>query len=85
VPCRAHAPKQVVQKAADIQEAISEGANSFLFTEYKYLGIFMVRVSAGWLARRDRCTRAVPIRDAPSDNTLSQTHPHQRTPPPPYR
>eukprot|EP00775_Hariotina_reticulata_P003821 gene3821-4079_t len=33
---------QVVQKAADIQEAISEGANSFLFTEYKYLGVFMV-------------------------------------------
>jgi Na+/H+-translocating membrane pyrophosphatase len=35
---------QVVQKAADIQEAISEGANSFLFTEYKYLGVFMVRL-----------------------------------------
>lgn len=34
---------QVVQKAADIQEAISEGANSFLFTEYKYMGVFMVR------------------------------------------
>ena len=33
---------QVVQKAADIQDAISEGANSFLFTEYKYLGVFMV-------------------------------------------
>jgi inorganic pyrophosphatase len=33
---------QVVQKAADIQEAISEGANSFLFTEYRYLGVFMV-------------------------------------------
>jgi inorganic pyrophosphatase len=32
----------VVQKAADIQDAISEGANSFLFTEYKYMGIFMV-------------------------------------------
>jgi hypothetical protein len=35
---------QIVQKAADIQEAISEGANSFLFTEYKYMGVFMV----GW-------------------------------------
>ncbi len=34
---------EVVQKAADIQDAISEGANSFLFTEYKYLGVFMVR------------------------------------------
>lgn len=34
---------QVVQKAADIQDAISEGANSFLFTEYRYLGVFMVR------------------------------------------
>jgi Na+/H+-translocating membrane pyrophosphatase len=33
---------QVVQKAADIQEAISEGANSFLFTEYRYMGVFMV-------------------------------------------
>lgn len=33
---------QVVQKAADIQGAISEGANSFLFTEYKYMGVFMV-------------------------------------------
>lgn len=33
---------QVVQKAADIQDAIAEGANSFLFTEYKYLGVFMV-------------------------------------------
>jgi hypothetical protein len=35
-------PLQIVQKAADIQEAISEGSNSFLFTEYKYLGVFMV-------------------------------------------
>jgi inorganic pyrophosphatase len=39
---------QVVQKAADIQEAISEGANSFLFTEYKYMGIFMVSKLAQW-------------------------------------
>jgi len=35
----------VVQKAADIQEAIAEGANSFLFTEYKYMGVFMVIMS----------------------------------------
>ncbi|KAF3664942.1 Pyrophosphate-energized vacuolar membrane proton pump 1 [Capsicum annuum] len=32
----------VVAKCAEIQKAISEGATSFLFTEYKYLGIFMV-------------------------------------------
>lgn len=32
----------VVAKCADIQKAISQGATSFLFTEYKYLGIFMV-------------------------------------------
>ena len=34
---------QIVQKVADLQDAISEGATSFLFTEYKYMGIFMVR------------------------------------------
>ncbi|KAF1875572.1 hypothetical protein Lal_00006201 [Lupinus albus] len=32
----------VVLKCAEIQNAISEGATSFLFTEYKYVGIFMV-------------------------------------------
>ncbi|URE13982.1 Inorganic H+ pyrophosphatase [Musa troglodytarum] len=32
----------VVVKCAEIQSAISEGATSFLFTEYKYVGIFMV-------------------------------------------
>ncbi|XP_050374962.1 pyrophosphate-energized vacuolar membrane proton pump-like [Argentina anserina] len=32
----------VVQKCAEIQNAISEGATSFLFTEYKYVGAFMV-------------------------------------------
>ncbi|KAL2338436.1 hypothetical protein Fmac_012882 [Flemingia macrophylla] len=32
----------VVAKCAEIQNAISEGATSFLFTEYKYVGIFMV-------------------------------------------
>eukprot|EP00252_Welwitschia_mirabilis_P021780 TRINITY_DN568_c0_g1_i1.p1 TRINITY_DN568_c0_g1~~TRINITY_DN568_c0_g1_i1.p1 ORF type:complete len:766 (-),score=111.42 TRINITY_DN568_c0_g1_i1:214-2511(-) len=29
-------------KCSDIQSAISEGATSFLFTEYQYMGIFMV-------------------------------------------
>lgn len=33
---------QIVQKVADLQDAISEGATSFLFTEYKYMGVFMV-------------------------------------------
>ncbi|KAG2713389.1 hypothetical protein I3760_04G174400 [Carya illinoinensis] len=32
----------VVLKCADIQSAIAEGATSFLFTEYNYVGIFMV-------------------------------------------
>lgn len=32
----------VVQKCAEIQNAISEGATSFLYTEYQYVGIFMV-------------------------------------------
>ncbi|KAM7473016.1 hypothetical protein LguiA_011199 [Lonicera macranthoides] len=32
----------VVQKCAEIQSAISEGATSFLFTEYQYVGVFMV-------------------------------------------
>ncbi|KAJ0540949.1 putative inorganic diphosphatase [Helianthus annuus] len=32
----------VVQKCAEIQNAISEGATSFLFTEYQYVGIFMI-------------------------------------------
>ncbi|CAN6271705.1 unnamed protein product [Urochloa humidicola] len=31
----------VVVKCAEIQNAISEGATSFLFTEYKYVGLFM--------------------------------------------
>ena len=33
---------QIVQKVADLQDAISEGATSFLVTEYKYMGVFMV-------------------------------------------
>ncbi|KAJ0091584.1 hypothetical protein Patl1_13926 [Pistacia atlantica] len=32
----------VVLKCAEIQSAISEGATSFLFTEYQYVGVFMV-------------------------------------------
>ncbi|CAN6459500.1 unnamed protein product [Victoria cruziana] len=32
----------VVSKCAEIQTAISEGATSFLFTEYRYVGIFMI-------------------------------------------
>ncbi|KAM7511583.1 hypothetical protein LguiB_010458 [Lonicera macranthoides] len=32
----------VVRKCADIQNAISEGATSFLFTEYQYVGVFMM-------------------------------------------
>ncbi|KAL0397122.1 UNVERIFIED_CONTAM: Pyrophosphate-energized vacuolar membrane proton pump [Sesamum calycinum] len=32
----------VVVKCAEIQSAISEGATSFLFTEYQYVGIFMI-------------------------------------------
>jgi len=41
-PCRQPpGPQEVIAKAADIQNAVSEGANSFLFTEYKYMGIFM--------------------------------------------
>lgn len=33
---------EVVNAATDIQSAISEGANSFLITEYRYLAVFMV-------------------------------------------
>lgn len=37
--------EEVVAKAAEIQEAISEGATSFLMTEYRYIGVFMVIMS----------------------------------------
>nr|CAC44451.1 proton-translocating inorganic pyrophosphatase [Chlamydomonas reinhardtii] len=37
--------EEIVAKAADIQKSISEGASSFLATEYYYLGIFMVIMS----------------------------------------
>ena len=40
-------PPQVVQKAADLMDAIAEGATSFLITEYKYMGVFMVRGERG--------------------------------------
>ncbi|XP_042000091.1 pyrophosphate-energized vacuolar membrane proton pump-like isoform X2 [Salvia splendens] len=36
------ADHSVVRKCADIQAAISEGATSFLVTEYQYVGIFMI-------------------------------------------
>jgi hypothetical protein len=42
VPGAAPIP-QIEEKAADLQAAIAEGANSFLFTEYKYVSYFMVR------------------------------------------
>ncbi|KMZ63977.1 Inorganic diphosphatase [Zostera marina] len=33
--------QQIITKVTDIQNAISTGASSFLFTEYKYVGMFM--------------------------------------------
>ncbi|CAN6980367.1 unnamed protein product [Brassica rapa subsp. trilocularis] len=38
--------QSVVAKCAEIQTAISEGATSFLFTEYQYVGVFMVFFAA---------------------------------------
>ncbi|KAJ0075573.1 hypothetical protein Patl1_34613 [Pistacia atlantica] len=38
--------QSVVVKCAEIQNAISEGATSFLFTEYQYVGVFMVAFAA---------------------------------------
>ncbi|XP_048129463.1 pyrophosphate-energized vacuolar membrane proton pump-like [Rhodamnia argentea] len=32
----------VLSRCAEIQRAISEGATSFLFTEYQYVGVFMI-------------------------------------------
>jgi inorganic pyrophosphatase len=40
-----HLNLQVLAKASEIQEAISEGANSFLYTEYRYMGVFCVIMS----------------------------------------
>ncbi|GAX84433.1 hypothetical protein CEUSTIGMA_g11853.t1 [Chlamydomonas eustigma] len=37
--------EEVIAKAAEIQDAISEGAVSFLTTEYKYMGVFMAIMS----------------------------------------
>ncbi|KAF6252549.1 pyrophosphate-energised proton pump [Scenedesmus sp. NREL 46B-D3] len=60
---------EVVQKAADIQEAISEGANSFLFTEYRYMGVFMVIMAVlifallGSITPEDGRTRADEVRN----------------------
>ena len=55
--CVVRAATQIVQKAADLQEAISEGATSFLLTEYKYMGVFMVcfqPLSDKCICRNDR-------------------------------
>lgn len=56
----------VVTKCAEIQNAISEGATSFLFTEYQYVGIFMVAFAVliflflgsveGFSTKSQRCT-----------------------------
>ncbi|GMP34570.1 hypothetical protein CsSME_00007387 [Camellia sinensis var. sinensis] len=56
----------VVAKCAEIQNAISEGATSFLFTEYQYVGIFMVAFAIliflflgsveGFSTKSQRCT-----------------------------
>lgn len=46
---------QIEEKAADLQTAIQEGAISFLFTEYKYVSIFMVRRSrSDWCKGQQR-------------------------------
>ena len=37
--------RRLKEKAADLQAAIREGANSFLFTEYRYVSIFMALFS----------------------------------------
>jgi hypothetical protein len=44
--CDSFAAAQVLEKCADIQMHIAEGANSFLLTEYNYMAIFMVRLDA---------------------------------------
>eukprot|EP00959_Pyramimonas_sp_CCMP1952_P419941 8795833-Pyramimonas_sp.AAC.1 len=36
------AAAEIIKKTADIQDAITEGANSFLLTEYTWISIFMV-------------------------------------------
>jgi hypothetical protein len=33
---------QILDKVSQLQDAISEGAVSFLTTEYKYMGVFSV-------------------------------------------
>mmetsp|Transcript_34220 Transcript_34220/g.74815 ORF Transcript_34220/g.74815 Transcript_34220/m.74815 type:complete len:796 (-) Transcript_34220:121-2508(-) len=33
---------EIIKKTADIQDAITEGANSFLFTEYQWISAFMI-------------------------------------------
>ncbi len=36
---------QIEEKVAELQDAIRDGANSFLFTEYKYVSVFMILFS----------------------------------------
>lgn len=36
---------QIENSVAELMQAIDEGATSFLTTEYKYVGVFMVRVA----------------------------------------
>jgi Na+/H+-translocating membrane pyrophosphatase len=43
--CRNACRQEVVAKAAEIQEAIADGSASFLNTEFKYIGVFMVIMS----------------------------------------
>ena len=42
---RANLNPQIEEKVAELQDAIREGANSFLFTEYKYVSVFMILFS----------------------------------------
>lgn len=57
-------PLQILQKCADIQEHISEGSIAFLTTEYKYMGVFMVRCLQP--PSSDVCTNAVVFTSARS-------------------
>ena len=45
-------PVQIEHSVAELMQAIDEGATSFLTTEYKYVGIFMVRLPAHLVSRR---------------------------------
>jgi hypothetical protein len=62
----------VLLKAADIQEAISEGSVSFLVTEYKYMGVFMVRPPAMRHAAGSSALLAAACRLAAQPSCLSR-------------